>query len=119
MTTILDTAQVAADYAAVFARRGETIAIRRYTGLGASRTSADTSCLARVTGFAPHELIGSIVQGDRRVIVLVNVAVTAILPITVNDKVVIRGRECAVMGADDSTRRNAGTLIAIELQVRG
>jgi hypothetical protein len=115
----LSAAQIASDYEEVFARRAETIAIRRYTGQGGSRTSVDTICRAVVTGFAPHELVGSVVQGDRRLIVLIDAAVTAILPITVNDKAVIRSRECAIQAADDSTRRYAGTLIALELVVRG
>ncbi len=113
--TILDTAQIVSDYAEVFARRAEAVSIKRYSGTPGSRTSATTAGLARVTDFAAHELIGPIVQGDRRVVLLANAAITAILPITTADKIVVRGRECAIKSVDNNTRRSGATLIALEL----
>jgi hypothetical protein len=80
--------------------------------------AAEVAVLARVLSYQPHEIVGSVVQGDRRVIALVD-ALGALLPLTTADKLVIRGREVAIKAVDDNTRRVAGTLIALELQVQG
>lgn len=100
---------------------GESIDIRRYSGSGLGRTYVDTPVMARVTGYSPEELVGTIQQGDRNIVVLVEDLVNGgfVLPVTANDKVVLRGRELAIMSVDDSTRRVAGMLIALELQARG
>lgn len=100
---------------------GEEINIRRYSGSGLGRTYVDTSVKARVTGYNPDELVGGIQQGDRNMVVLVEDLVNGgfVLPVTPNDKVMLRGKELAIMAVDDSTRRIAGTLIALELQCRG
>jgi hypothetical protein len=58
------------------------------------------------------------VQGDRRVIALVD-TLSSILPVTISDKCVVRGKELAIKAVDDNTRRIGGTLIALELQVGG
>jgi hypothetical protein len=97
---------------------GGTIQVRRYSGTGAARTHIDTPTLARVMGYQPKEIVGSIVQGDRKVIALVD-TLSAILPLTNDDKLVIRGIEVAILAVDDETRRIQGTLIALEIQVRG
>lgn len=97
---------------------GETVSVRRYTGTGPTRTYADTTALARVTGFQPKDLVGSIVQGDRKVIMLVD-TLSSVLPLTTADSVIIRGREVKIKAIDDNTRRIGGTLIALELQVAG
>jgi hypothetical protein len=97
---------------------GATIQVRRYAGTGAARTFADTPTLARVMGYQPNEIVGSIVQGDRKVIALVD-TLSAILPLNNDDKLVIRGREVLILGVDDETRRIQGTLVALEIQVRG
>lgn len=100
---------------------GETIAIRRYSGTGAGRTYVDRDCLARVTGYSPSELVGSIIQGDRKVIVLADDLDGESPPFAIakTDKVVVRDKELAIMMVDDSTRRVGGTLIAYELTARG
>jgi hypothetical protein len=41
------------------------------------------------------------------------------LPVTTNDKAVVRGAELAIIFANDSTRRIGNDLIAIELGVSG
>lgn len=100
----------------------ETISIRRYSGSGASRTSADaTNCRARVMGYEPHELVGTVLQGDRKIILYADdVSDNGLtLPLTTNDKVVVRGKELAIIRVDDSTRRIGDELIAYELQARG
>lgn len=97
---------------------GETIHVRRYTGTGPTRTYVDAATTARVTGYAPRELVGGIVQGDRKVIALVD-TLGAVLPLTTSDKLVIRGREVAIKAVDDNTRRIGGVLIALEIQAAG
>lgn len=100
---------------------GETITIRRYTGAGPNRPFFEASVMARVVGYEPHELIGTIQQGDRKLIVLAEDLIDAqfALPVTTNDKAVVRGKELQIMAADDSTRRVGADLIAYELQARG
>jgi hypothetical protein len=99
-------------------RRGEAVYVRRYSGTGGSRTHVDTQSKGRVTGYAPHEIVGSIQGGDRKVIVLA-ASLASILPVTPADRLVVRGRELSIIAVDDNTRRVAGTLVALELQVRG
>lgn len=97
------------------------VLIRRYTGLGTNRPRFDVSVKAKVTGYAPDELVGQIVQGDRKVILLVQDLIDRqfAMPILSSDKVVVRGKELAIIAPDDSTRRVAGILIAYELTARG
>lgn len=97
---------------------GEDIAIRRYTGSGPTRTHADTTTRARVMFFQPNPLIGPAVQGDRKVITLVD-NLSGILPVTTDDRAVIGGVPLAIKAVDDNTRRIVGTLIALELTVSG
>jgi len=100
----------------------ERVTIRRYTGSGSSRPRFDAENIrARTVGYEPHELVGGVVQGDRKMIVFADdlIARGMTLPITTSDKAVVRGKEIAIMAADDSTRRVNGSLIALELQVRG
>jgi hypothetical protein len=102
-------------------RQGETVLIRRYTGSGTNRPRFDVSVRGRVNGYEPSQLIGSITQGDRRVLILQEDLIKAqfALPITSSDKCVVRGRELAIQAADDNTHRDGTELIAWELQVRG
>lgn len=97
---------------------GETVYIRRYTGLAPSRTFVDTETKARITDYEPDNLVGQITQGTRRVIALVD-GLSAIMPVTTSDKLYARGREVAIEAVDDNTRRVGGTLIALELRVKG
>jgi hypothetical protein len=68
--------------------------------------------------YQPQELVGAVTQGDQRVIVYADDALE-LLPITKNDKLVVRGKELAILAIDGNTRRVGETLIALELQVRG
>lgn len=102
---------------------GETVLVRRYTPAtgGVGRPKFDAEVRARVTGYAPEELVGSIVQGDRKVILLVEdlIAKQFAMPVLASDKIVVRGKEFAIIAPDDSTRRIANVLIAYELTARG
>ena len=99
----------------------ESVAIRRYTGSGPNRPLFDTPTRARVMGYRAEELVGTIQQGDRKAIVFVPDLVDGgfALPVTSNDKLVVRGRELTIIASDDNTRRDEDELIAVELQVRG
>lgn len=112
---------IKAAYRSALNERGETVTIRRYTGLGANRPRFDVECMAVVTGYAAEELVGSIVQGDRKVILLTEDLIDAqfAIPVTKHDKVVVRGDELQIIAPDDSSRRVAGVLIAYELTARG
>lgn len=100
---------------------GEYITVRRYTGSGTNRPRFDVQARARVEGYAPSELIGTIQQGDRRIVLYADdlLAAQFAMPVTANDKLVIRGRELAIVAVDDNTRRLQGQLIALEIQARG
>jgi hypothetical protein len=97
---------------------GEDVIFRRFTGSGTPRPKTDVTTRARVMGYRPDGLVGSIVEGDRKVIAMAEDLVS-LLPITTNDKIVIRGKELAIKAVDDSTRRIGTTLIALTLQVGG
>ena len=98
--------------------RGETVYLRRYAGPSGSRTHTDTATVAAVMSYDAAEIVGSIKVGDQKVVALVDTLAT-LLPVLRSDKLVIRGRECAIKNVDDNKRRYAGTLIALELQVEG
>lgn len=112
-------AAIKASYRRVLTDR---VTVRRYTGAGSNRPRFDVpNVRASVVGYAPHELIGSIVQGDRKIILYADDlnGVGWSGSITTADKIVVRGKELAVIAVDDSTRRVDGVLIAYEIQVRG
>ena len=99
----------------------ENVIARRYTGAGLSRARFDAKARSQVMGFAPHELIGGVIQGDRKVILYADDLTANGLahPLTTNDKIVVRGVETQIIASDDSTRRIDGVLVAYVLQVRG
>lgn len=120
--------QMKADYQQMLDDGGEDILVRRYTGTGTNRPKIDVHVRARVTGYAARELVGTIQQGDRFVVVLADDVTqpttdsppqTLTLPLVPSDKIVVRGKELQIIAADDSTRRYHGVLVAIEMQARG
>ncbi len=108
-------------YARLIASSGEEIKLRRYTGTGASRPFSDYSLRAKVAGYAPEEIVGNIQQGDRNIVALAEDVFNAQFPVPVklDDKVIVRGKELAILAVDDSTRRIGGELIAYQIQARG
>jgi hypothetical protein len=108
---------------------GEFVTVRRYAGKGPARAvTQEAIAMGRAVGYQPHEIVGAVQQGDRKVILFNDpgaaipsgkVALSAMLPLSSDDKLVIGGREVAIMGPDDATRRFQGVVIAVELQVRG
>lgn len=101
----------------------ETIQIRRYTGSGTARPRFDWDVQARVMGFQPDELIGSIVEGDSKLIVLHEDLVNAGFPFPIqsgpNWKVVVKGKELQIKPIDDKTRRLGGEIIAYVIAAGG
>lgn len=105
------------------------VLVRRYAGKGVTRAVvAEASALARVMIYKPEQLVGGIIQGDRKVILLNDptasvaggqVALAAMLPLSSDDKLVIGGGEATIQAVDDQTRRIQGVLVALEIQVRG
>jgi hypothetical protein len=95
---------------------GQPVTIRRYSGTGPGRAHVDTATRAFVRGFAAHELVGGIVQGDRVAIALVE-PLALILPVTPNDKLVIGAKELAIKNVVG--RLVGGTLVALEIQAAG
>lgn len=126
MTTAV---QWLASHRLLLAEGGEDIEIRRYSGEGNSRAIA-TRAIARgkPVGMGSQQLVGETELGTRRLIVINdpaaavaagNVALSAMLPITTADKLYFRGRELAIIWADDDTKHFAGVLIALIITARG
>ena len=98
----------------------EHFAIRRYTGSGTNRPFMDYPVRGSVSGYAPHELIGTVQQGDQKVIISYDdlIAAQLALPVTASDKVIVNGRELAIITPKPRCALD-GTNIAYELQARG
>lgn len=110
--------EILASYRSFINDVGETVYVRRFSGTPPSITSQDIAIKARVVDYLPSEIVGPIIQGDRRVIALVD-NLSGILPLTTNDALVVRGKEMIIKAVNDNTRRGGGTLIALELRVGG
>ena len=97
------------------------VSVRRYTGVGTSRPSTQIDNIrARIVGYAPTELIGTIQQGDRRAVLYADdVDGSALGSLKASDKIIEYGRELQIVAVDSSTRRVGDVLIAYEVQVRG
>lgn len=102
-------------------RASGTVMIRRYYGGGTPRPKYEKVCAGRMVAYQPTEIVGPIVQGDRKIILLAEDLETGAvtLPLLSTDKAVVRGKELAIIGIDDNTRRVGDVLCAYELQVRG
>lgn len=113
--------EIKAEYLAALDEVGETITIRRFTGTGPNRPKFEVDVRARVTGFAPNEMVAGIQQADRKAIVLHQDLVDAglALPLTNADFAVVQGKQHAIRVPDNATRRVAGVTVAYELQIIG
>lgn len=112
---------IKASYERSLAEYGETIKIRRFTGSGPTRPMFEVEVRARISGYAPQEMVGGIAQADKKAIMLHEDLVKAgfSLPLTNADFAVVKGKQHAIRVPDDATRRVAGTIIAYELQIIG
>ena len=111
--------EIKAEYLSAIDEVGEFVAIRNYVGI--TEAYSDATVRARVVEFSPDQMVGAIVQGDRKLIVLAADVIAAGIELTAtqNCKVVVRGKELQIKSVDDNTRRVAGELIAYELVVGG
>lgn len=101
---------------------GETVTIRRYSGVGNARAvAASAEVRARVVAGDGLQLVGQVQETRRKVIILAEdlAAAAVTLPLRPTDRLAIRGEEVGIVSIDDNTRRVAGELIAYELTVRG
>lgn len=96
----------------------QTVTVRRYSG--SPRTPTDAACAANERLYNAMELVGTISQGDHRVIVLADdiEAGGIALPLTTFDKVVVDDVELAVKVPGERKALD-GTLVAYEIQARG
>lgn len=114
------------------ARSGEDIILRRTVGT-TNQINIDVGCRAKVRGYQPQELVGSIIQGDSLVIISPTQIERAQWPggrpikstpdltdprVPRNsDAVIIAGRQRSVQAA--TPFYVDGELVRIEMQVRG
>jgi hypothetical protein len=112
--------QASAIKAAYASALQQTVLVRRFSGSGSNRPRFDVSVRAKATSYQTHELIGTILQGDQKVFLLVDdiIAGQMALPVTTNDKIVIRGKEFAIVNPSERAAPD-GTLIVYEMQCRG
>jgi hypothetical protein len=98
----------------------ETIIVRRYTGSGSNRPKFDAEVRGKAWGYSATELIGSIQQGDQRVLILVDdlIAKGFALPVTSSDKLVVKGKEIAIV-SPGHRKAPDGTLVVYDVQARG
>lgn len=88
--------------------------------LGSSPTQALVR--ARIVGYQPNELVGDIVETDRKAIVLAEDVAASGFPVPIRaqqDRVIYDGRTWAISSVDDTTRRVDDVLIAYELRISG
>lgn len=113
--------EIRAWYSTFMDQVGEEMLIRRWYNTGTNRTKFEAEVRARSVGESEDAIAGSVHQGTRRLIVLVEdlEKVQFPLPLTTNDKIVIDGKEFAIAKVDDQTRQVQNVLIAYELTVRG
>lgn len=100
----------------------QTVTLRVYSGLGATRTHSDYTAAGNAQVYGATELSPGIAQGDVKCIVITDDLVTAglTLPVTTSDKfkLVVDAKEYSIKAV--LTRKALdGTLIAYELQGRG
>jgi hypothetical protein len=115
----VNAAEARADYRRQMTAYGETLTFRRPGG-----SLPDATVLCRVTGYAPNELVGGIIQGDSRVLALAEDLEAAGWDAPKggrgNDQIVLSdGRVLAIEAVDDKTRKVGATVIAYEIQARG
>jgi len=112
-------AAVKASYAS---KLKETIGVRRYASgvAGPNRPRFDVYVRGNSTLYQAQEFVGAILQGDRRVFVLVEDIIKNQMkvPLTTTDKVIVSGRELSILSIAERSALD-GTLVAYELQCRG
>lgn len=101
-----------ADVARLVAKYGPTVTLRR-------DPATDVALKARVSGFAPDELVGEIKQGDRRV-VIANAEIAAAAwpgPPKIGDRLIVSGKIFTIGAVD--TRKLGDEIAGHWLTVKG
>jgi hypothetical protein len=91
--------ELLAQYQTKIAKVGQWIAIRRYSGTGPARSSADTLARAYVIYAPDSALVGGVVQGNLLVWSLVDTFAGMNPVVNTNDRLVTRFFGCDVPGA--------------------
>jgi hypothetical protein len=120
----IESAPTPALYAAEMERRGEVVSLRRRKANSVPTAyEPQIDVWAIVTGYAPSELVGGIIQGDSRVILLAEDVTAGGFPLPIKtggtDTVWINGLQRTFKSVDDNTHRVAGVLLAYDCTVRG
>jgi hypothetical protein len=113
-----------AGYRRAIRARGEPVIVRRITGTDAAATVSNANVHAIVMDYKPLSPVmnvtpeGAVTLGARTVIVLEHDLYEAgfNLPVTKNDKIVVRGEELNIKSVDPNTRNVAG---AVEIVAEG
>lgn len=115
------TPEMARQRYAIALSRFSQVTIRRYYGAGSPRAHYEKICRGRELQYAPNEIVGPILQGDWKIILLAEDLESGAvsLPLLPTDKAIVRGKELTIAGIDDKTRRFGDVLVAYVLQVRG
>lgn len=110
----------AATLAAYASALKDIVTVQRL-GAGAVVMASAIGVRARLIGYESKDLVGGIVQGDRKGVLFISDLLDQSfpLPLVKGDRVVWNGRTMMVMAADDATRRNGTVSIAIDVQLRG
>lgn len=116
--------QALAGYRRAIHARGEFVTVRRISGVAPNATVFNANVRAIVMDYKPQTPVmkvdpeGAVTLGARTIIVLDADLRDASypLPISKNDKVVVRGEELNIMSVDPNTRNVAG---AVEIVAEG
>lgn len=116
----LTSEQIIADYEAALDRRGEIIEIARQTGASPNSVFR-VPCRARVRGYRPDELVGTVTQGEITIRALVKDLIDNRfpLPVLVGDKVWVRGLQRTINSVDNNTGRDGTTQVYIKITAGG
>lgn len=113
----MDTQSVAASYANALT---DSVSISGKRGIGTAKTYSAANVRARIRGYQPRDIVGTIMQGDQEAILLKADLDAQGYPVPERgDRMVCGGITSVVQFCDANTRRVNGTVIAYVCQVRG
>ncbi len=120
MSGELDTAQILSDWEGVLDRRGTIIEISRQTG-ASPNSIFKYPCRARVKGFRPAILIGTVIQGESTAWVFFPdlIKVRFPLPVLVTDSIWVYGAAHKINAVDSLTGRNGNTQVYLKISAVG
>lgn len=117
----LNGAQILKDWATALDRRGTIIEIGRQTGT-TPNTTFWVSCRARVKGYRPDALVGSIIQGEVSIRAFYPDLIDGRFPLPVrnSDKVRLAGGSPVQINAVDmNTGRDGNTQVFVKIAATG